>query len=814
MITFAGKEFGVRTVNLFWAALIIAVVSLALLSGFLRPVSDALAGVRFRLTDHEASHTLTVVEIDSRSLQAAGAWPWDRTRYATAIDNLVEAGATLVAFDVDFSAPSTASADEALAAAVSRHPGQVVLANFLQKETYGSRDGTIGENTPLPELRQDALLASVNVPVDVDGKVRSYDVMPSGASQPSLAAVVAGRNAGPGFDIDFGVDHRTIAHLSFEDVLTGDFDRSLVSGRVILIGATAVELGDEFATPAGLIPGVYIHGLAYESLTGGRALVGLHPGLLLALCLLVGILLLPRRDGGASLHRLVQVHALAAVAILIGPVVIQAVSPISLNPAPLMLTQLLFAIWGTRVELERRERAIIAEREAGLLHLAMHEPETELPNRRALLKIIGDTWAASPGAELAIIAVGVERHAEMRGVVGYNVANAVLVQLATRLEAFGATGEVTQLSSSVLAFARTDLDDVGLADLLARLKGLETNFVVEGHSVDIFLRLGAALERGGQMEPEALVERATAALNSARASDDHGVVYDEAGQGTPENNLALMSEMREAIAAGDISLHYQPKMSTADGLIRSVEALCRWRHADRGFLSPDLFISIAEDTGQIRALTEWSIAQALKDHAALRLRGQELTIALNISGRLLADQAFQAKVLDMVGTSGAALCFEITETAVIQQPALAKQALAAFRAAGIKISIDDYGSGLSSLSYLKMLNADELKIDRSLVVDALESQRDRLILKSTVDLAHGLGMSVVAEGVETEELTSCLTLLGCDVIQGYWVSRPLPLPALKSFLKQREAVGSTVPETHSADVVQLEPATRRASAAG
>ncbi len=813
MIIVAGKEFGVRSVNLFWATLIIVVVSMALLSGFLRPVSDALAGVRFRLTDREASQTLTVVEIDSRSLQAAGAWPWDRQRYATAIDNLVKAGATLVAFDVDFSAPSQQAADQELAAAVSRHPGQVILANFLQKETYGSRDSAVGENTPIPGLRQDALLASVNVPVDVDGKVRSYDVMPSGASQPSLAAVIAGRNGGPSFDIDFGVDHRTISHLSFEDVLASDFDGALVSGRVVLIGATAVELGDEFATPAGLIPGVYIHGLAYESLIGGRTLVGLHPALLLALCLLIGLLLLPRRDGGASLHRLVQAHALAAVAILIGPIVLQAISPISLNSAPLMLTQLLFAIWGTRVELERRERAIVAEREAGLLHLAMHEPETELPNRRALLKIIGDTWAASPDAQLAVIAVGVERHAEMRGVVGYNVANAVLVQLATRLEAFGVTGEVTQLSSSVLAFARTDLDATGLAEFLTRLKGLETNFVVGEHSIDIFLRLGAALERGGHLEPEALVERATAALNSANASDDHGVVYDEDGRGTPENNLALMSQMREAIAAGDISLHYQPKMSTADGLIRSVEALCRWRHADRGFLSPDLFVSIAEDTGQIRVLTEWSIAQALKDHAVLRRGGQDVVIALNISGRLLADQVFQARVLDMVGTSGATLCFEITETAVIQQPGLAKQALAAFRAAGIKISIDDYGSGLSSLSYLKMLNADELKIDRSLVVDALDSQRDRLILKSTVDLAHGLGMSVVAEGVETEELTSCLTLLGCDVIQGYWVSRPLPLPALENFLKQRETVDATATEALSGEVVKLEPVTRRASAA-
>lgn len=814
MVTFAGREIGVRSVNLFWAFLIIAVVSLALMSGFLRPVSDALAGVRFRLTDREASQTLTVVEIDSRSLQAAGTWPWDRTRYATAIDNLVEAGATLVAFDVDFSAPSTTSADEALAAAVSRHPGQVVLANFLQKETWGSRDATIGENTPLPELRQDALLASVNVPVDVDGKVRSYDILPSGASQPSLAAVVAGRNDGRSFDIDFGVDHRTIAHLSFEDVLRGDFDKRLVSGRVIVIGATAVELGDEFATPAGLIPGVYIHGLAYESMVGRRELVGLHPGLLLLLCLLVGSLLLPRRDGGASLHRLVHLHAFAASAILIGPVVLQAVSPVSLNAAPLMLTQLLFAVWGTRVELERRERAIVAEREAGLLHLAMHEPETELPNRRALLKIIGDAWAASPDRALAVVTVGVERHAEMRGVVGYNVANAVLVQLATRLKTFGATGDVTQLSSSVLAFARTDLDDAGLVALLAQLKELETNFVVEGHSVDIFLRLGAALEKGEQMEPEALVERATAALNSARASDSHGVVYDEAGQGTPENNLALMSEMRDAIAAGDIVLHYQPKMSTADGLIRSVEALCRWRHADRGYLSPDLFISIAEDTGQIRVLTEWSIAQALADHATLRLGGQDLVIALNISGRLLADQAFQAKVLDMVGTSGHALCFEITETAVIQQPGLAKQALAAFRAAGIKISIDDYGSGLSSLSYLKMLNADELKIDRSLVVDALDNQRDRLILKSTVDLAHGLGMSVVAEGVETEELTLCLTLLGCDVIQGYWVSRPLSMLALQDFLKQPKTTDEAGVEGQLAEVLHLEGAMRRSSSAG
>ena len=797
----------VRLRTAIWSALILAIVAIAQLTGALRPVDDVFREVRFVLTGSEASQTLTIVEIDSRSLQAANSWPWDRTRYAEAIDHLIEAGAVLVALDVDFSAASEARSDQALADAISRHPGQVALANFVQSESYGAADRTLVRNTPLAAIGRDAMLASVNVSVDSDGQVRSYDASTSASGQPSLGALLAGGTSRTGvFDIDYGIDHRSISHLSFEDVLQNRFDKSLVEGRMILVGATALELGDEFATPVGLVPGVYLHALAYESLVSGRALGQLHPAVLLALCLALILLLRPSRLGGSSLRGLMWRHAGVTAALAVMPIVAQWAFPISPQVAPLVVTQILMAVWATRVELDRRERAIAAEREAGLIQLATHQPETELPNLRALLKDISDVWEARPNASLSLVTVEVERHAEMRGIVGYNVANALIVQLAERMSDL-AEARCAHISTSVLAFAREGLDESALSKLLGRLQELETNFQVAGNSIDIFIRVGAARQEGGAIPPELLVERATAALNLALASDDRAVIYDEETFGSPANNLALMTEMRRAMSSGGLSLHYQPKMTMADGGVASVEALCRWRHPVRGNLAPDLFIPIAEETGHIRSLTEWSLDRAIHDQARLRDWGHEVVIAINVSGRLLQDDAFKSRVLATMAKSDASLCFEITETAVIQNPAKAIESIAAYRAAGIKISIDDYGVGLSSLGYLKMLNADELKIDRALVVDLLNSQRDRLIMKSTVDLAHGLGMTVVAEGVETPELTACLSLLGCDVIQGYWFAKPLPLLQLAEFMDSRakadELVGtkSQVVSTVLANVI-------------
>jgi len=768
--------------NTIGTLLVLGAINAAMALGWLRPADDLFDAMRFRAVPSEASNGLAIVEIDARSLEKAGSWPWERERYAAAIERLVAAGATLVALDIDFSASSDTASDGALAETISRYPGQVALGAFIQHESFAAGHRELVENRPITALTQDALIASVNVPVDHDGEVRRYAY--GSSSHASIAATLAGLSKQGEFAIDYGIDHRSIPHLSFDDILQNRFDPALVKGRVVLVGATALELGDEFATPVGLLPGVVVHGLAYESIINGRALLTLNPWALLALCLMLSLLLLPRR-GGRSLRVLLIRHALVAAAIIGLPIIVQAFTPISIRIAPLLLTQMLFAIWATRTELVRRGRAIIREREAGLLHLALHHVETELPNRRALLRQI--ETAQDPDQSECVVTVGVERHAEMRGVVGYNVANALIGMLARRVAEITGADCVAHISSSVLGFSKPNLSHDELTILLNSLEAIETNFTVEGHSIDIYLRIGAARAEAGTMSPEVLIERATLALGKAQTTVSRVAIYDEAAFGSPSNNLALMTEMLDALKTGDVTLHYQPKMQTSDGVVTSVEALCRWRHPERGPIYPDLFIPIAEETGQIRALTEWCFLQAIKDQAILRAAGHDLTIALNISGRLLADESFKDKVLEFANSVETKLCLEITETAVIDNPERATEATAAFRAAGLKISIDDYGSGLSSLSYLKLLNADELKVDKSLVVGVAESQRDRLIMKSTIDLAHGLGMSVVAEGVEDSSLAACLSLLGCDVLQGYWLSKPLTMRDLLEFMATRAA---------------------------
>jgi EAL domain-containing protein (putative c-di-GMP-specific phosphodiesterase class I) len=239
--------------------------------------------------------------------------------------------------------------------------------------------------------------------------------------------------------------------------------------------------------------------------------------------------------------------------------------------------------------------------------------------------------------------------------------------------------------------------------------------------------------------------------------------------------VALMSDMRKGLTRGEFSLAYQAKASLREGGVVAAEALLRWMHPVHGEMSPDRFVRAAEDTGAIDELTRWTLKQAIGDQIALRGRGVDVKLSVNLSARNLTDADFCRDAIAVVREAGARIYFEITETAVVDDPLVAIASIAAFREAGISISIDDYGAGLSSLSYLKQIAADELKLDRSLISDLKTSARDRLIFKSTVDLAHGLGMVVVAEGVESEDVLALAASMGCDCVQGYVISRPLPL---------------------------------------
>jgi signal transduction histidine kinase/CheY-like chemotaxis protein len=370
----AGLRLGGWAGDALKAVAVAAVSILAYVSGVLQPLDDGLSQLRFQLLQRPASHTLTVVEIDARSLRAAGAWPWNRARFAKAIDNLTLAGADLVALDVDFSAPSTPGADSILQASIAARPGAVVLPTFVQQDD--SRTPTrLHETRPLAALSGQAVLAGVNVPVDSDGRVRRYRYgFKSGAvERTSMGATLAGAPPGltDAFLIDYGIMASDIDRLSFEDVYRGRFDPSLVRGRKVLIGATALELGDEFATPRrGTLPGVYVHALAYESLHGGRGLGRLQWPVLLALAAAAAAWLRPA--GALSLARALRRHLLLAAALLALPVAAQAAFPVSIDISPLILAQGLCLLWTVRGELRRRARQVVEAREAHLVQMADH----------------------------------------------------------------------------------------------------------------------------------------------------------------------------------------------------------------------------------------------------------------------------------------------------------------------------------------------------------------------------------------------------------------------------------------------------------
>jgi len=769
-------------------------VALAMASGLLRPIEEALASQRFQLIQREASQQIAIVEIDAVSLKAAGTWPWGRERYAQALDNLEAAGAVLIGFDVDFSARSTLEGDDVLARSISRHPGQVILPTFVQPTNRNDPGAGLVENAPLAALSRDALLASVNVPVDAAGRARAY-LRGFGAGEtyrPTMATLMAGQPPGrtDSFLIDYGIDPRSTPQLSFQDVYDNSFDPALVRGRAVLIGATALELGDNLATPRhGVLPGVVVHALAFESLIQGRALYGLHPLACLILVLALALALRPSAAGG-DLTALSRRH-IAAIALILGlPIVLQAVAPISMRVAPLLVAQALCLALTVRSELRRRAEAIVREREAGLLHLALHESETELPNRRALLKEVARIRSGHDGAA-AVVVVGLDRHAEMRAAIGYSLANHVLRAVAERLLRTCHASRLGYLSTGVLGLVVRRADLATLESELAALEALDPAYDVQGHLVDAFTRLGVAYDTDPGESDEVLLEQATRALDEARRLDRRRLTYAPEAFQDPSLNLALMSELRQGLAEGQISLYYQPKTDAVTGVVTGLEALMRWRHPVRGAIRPDLFIPAAEETGSIRELTEWTLAQALADSETLRASGHNLRISINVSGRVLSDHAFCEHVLSAVRGRAAELCVEITETAVIESPQAAIEAVSAFRKAGLAISIDDYGVGLSSLSYLKMLEADELKLDRS-IATAVDTERDRLILKSTIKLAHSLGMKVVAEGVETEATRQALAGLGCDLIQGYLVAAPMPLDALAAFLAPEPRLAASV----------------------
>ena len=383
-----------------------------------------------------------------------------------------------------------------------------------------------------------------------------------------------------------------------------------------------------------------------------------------------------------------------------------------------------------------------------------------------------------------VAALGLDGFSRMRGALGYELTAELVRALGAQLQALSAEVDVARVAPETLgvAFQAKDLNEAVLRAETAR-RTVQGVHRLREHLIDV--RVTGGLGAGGP--PAALVREADLALDAARTAGKRAAVFDAAAHASAAQSLSLMPELRDAIARGGLHLEHQPKFDLRRQAFAGVECLVRWRHPRLGWLAPDLFVGMSEDTGDIHALTEWVLDRAISEQASLALAGHHLSFAVNLSGRMIGEFRGVDALLEQAAAAQGPLTFEITETAVISDPEAALQNIERITAAGHGVSIDDYGAGLSSLSYLKRIHANELKLDRSLLVDLTRSSRDALLIRSTIDLAHALGMKVVAEGVEEDAALALLAGMGCDLVQGWLISKSMPFERLREFLDQDAA---------------------------
>jgi diguanylate cyclase (GGDEF)-like protein len=431
----------------------------------------------------------------------------------------------------------------------------------------------------------------------------------------------------------------------------------------------------------------------------------------------------------------------------------------------------------------------IAQREARISHDAHHDALTGLPNRSFAERHLDELLGATPAPPLALILLEVANLGEISASLGHHVGDEVLRETARRLsQNCGANDLTARLGSAhflVLARGCTPTRATLLAEQL--IGSLRAGFSLLAVSLDLHVNAGISCAPDHGNTAEALLRHVYTALEDAGEARGRIASYRPGREEDLRRRLALAGDLPGGIERDELTLVYQPKVDMFSGRVRSLEALARWTHPRLGEVSPSEFVPIAEQTGGARRLTSWALSATIRQMAAWRREGMDIDIAVNLSAPDLLDPNLGDEILETLrqhGVAATSLVLEITEGAVMKDPALAVRNMQLLRIAGVRFSLDDFGTGYSSLSQLSRLPLDELKIDRSFIVRAHEGRDDVTIIKSTIELAHSMGLKVVAEGVETQDAWNLLKRLGCDLVQGYLVSRPLSAVDIVVFIKQ------------------------------
>jgi EAL domain-containing protein (putative c-di-GMP-specific phosphodiesterase class I)/CHASE2 domain-containing sensor protein len=720
------------------------------LIGFGEIAEDWLRVARNSFHMHKASGQVVIVKVDDAALRAYGNWPWPRRLHAQLTDRLTDAGASQIFFDINFSYPSDRADNDAFAAAISRS-GRVVLAT----RTRSGLDGANADAGPLPELTRNARLAAISAEYNYQNAVWAlhYAFNYQGRRIPSIAAAIAHKDGkvGARFPLDYSTDLRTIPAYSAADVLNGRVSAEAFRGKDVLIGIDSDVIGDRYFVPGyGRTGGTYVQAIGAETLMNGHPVAA---GWFISF--LFGIAAAAMGLWTKRLPIRFAVFSGATAALLIVPGFLEAHLIFADVTPGLFVLLVVTSVLGWR---RYRLRGLV-------------NPTSNLPNLSALR-------ANREGRKRALVAARVLNYDEMVAALPSDGERQLIEQIVSRLNVGSPARVLYQGDGGIFAWFEESAQPIG--NHLEALYALFRNPArVGGLSMDLTITFGVEVGSGRSIQ-----NRLASALVAAEEAAHDGLKWKYHDPETLENaswKLSMLSQLDEAIDRGEVWVAYQPKLDLATKRIIGAEALARWTHPEKGPIAASEFVAAAEQHNRIGKLTDFVLEKAIAAAAQLNKRGVDFDMAVNLSARLLADKGFTLRLSAMLARHGLEprhLTLELTETAALSDTGEGLDMITRLRDLGVKISIDDYGTGLSTLDYLKKIPANEIKIDQSFVKGIADNRSDRLMVQSTIGLAHSLGRKVVAEGVEHRDILDLLIEMSCDIAQGFAIGRPMSLESL------------------------------------
>ncbi|WP_343609714.1 EAL domain-containing protein [Novosphingobium sp.] len=716
------------------------------------PLEDLFRGGRNMIRARPADGRIVVVGLDEKTYQHFGTFKFSRKIDARLIDNLVAMGARHIYFDRTYSDVSTPADDQAMIDALRRSEGKVSLGTMAAIGSKNSVTGMTTAITPWPGFRKFSQVALLN------GSIKPfslsvefpYSSRVSGQIVTSASAQIAGRSGKPDvyYRPDWSIQMRTIPTVSFADVAEGRVAADQIRGKDVLVGWTSPRQPDMHGMAGqGWYPGVYFHAVGAQTLREGNPQ---NWGWILAVAIATAfsILLLRCRERitvGA-------VSSGAAIVLLALPFIFDA----HFITADFLPAYLLFGIVAYR-SMMLREISRAQRLHAGTL----------LPNLSALRE-------APQANEKPLVAMRIRNYAAICSSFSEAIETDLVNELVRRLSLPGQSNIFYQ-AEDVLYWLAPRLPADELADHIEGLARLiETQMILGTRKIDVQVSFG--LDDEYERTVSNRIASALLAADRAASRNQLWRFHQSDSEGDTSWQLSLVGEMDNALDQGDIWVAYQPQFTIDNLRIIGAEALVRWQHPERGSISPETFVGAAEAHNRILRLTLYVLERATSDMLRIVDKQVGFRLSVNLSATLLDNPDLPARIAGVLATTGfpaASLTLEITETAQITENNKANVTLAQLAETGIQISIDDYGTGNATLDYLKSFPCDEVKIDRKFVTHLTTDDDDRLMVESTIALAHRLNRRVIAEGIEDRATLDLLRQLGCDIAQGYHLGRPM-----------------------------------------